>query len=150
MRVYVAGASKELDRAKAVIATLREAGYTITFDWVEEVERVGDANPADPGVRLMSAHKDVDGVQSADVFVLLHPGLENNSTGCWFELGLAIGMEAGPVVFISYKTAEELATPSRCIFVDFALHTSDTPDSAAVLDEDLVRALAEYDEWNRG
>jgi hypothetical protein len=98
--IYVAGASKETDRAKHVIARCRELGLTITMDWtkgIEDARAKGYATDADcpPQVRLEAARADFNGVANADVFLLLVPAKRHGSLGAWIELGIALALNAG-------------------------------------------------------
>lgn len=89
LRVYVAGASKEIDRCRAAMDYVREIGGVITCDWIAEIERVGSANDGlTQEQRRESAEADLCGVMEADVFWLLAP--DNTSTGAWVELGTAL------------------------------------------------------------
>jgi hypothetical protein len=97
MRVYVAGASAELDRCERVIAALREGGCTVNFDWTavmrDHVARgISDAQLDDHEARR-HAEVDIAAVEDADVVLFLAP--EAATRGAWFELGWAIGWTAG-------------------------------------------------------
>lgn len=157
-KVYVAGSSKEMPRVKRVMEMLRGAGYEITFDWVAEIERVGNANPADLSQRKKSALSDVEGVLDADVILALHPGPGIVTAGLWFELGVQYGylacradneefdddlqrpphtrsefLAASPV-FISY---EKEAFTGPCIF-DSLFETK------PILDADILFTLTQF------
>jgi hypothetical protein len=74
LRVYVAGASKDLERAERAMTWLREAGCEITTDWVAEMK----AEPlADRELTLerqqRCATADLLGVIRADVVWFLVP-----------------------------------------------------------------------------
>lgn len=89
LRVYVAGASKEIDRCRAAMDYVRELGGVIACDWIAEIERVGSANEGlTQEQRRESAEADLCGIMGADVFWLLVP--ENDSKGAWVELGAAL------------------------------------------------------------
>lgn len=92
LRVYVAGAWVEQhQRARPMIAKLREAGVVITADWtVAEGERagVGDSDLS-AHVRQSFATADLDGVARADLVWLLAAN-DKGACGSWVELGAAL------------------------------------------------------------
>lgn len=90
--IYVAASSKQLWRAKQAMAALRERGYTISHDWVLDVETVGSANPPDASDtdRETWAYADLKGVRTADAVWVLMPA-ENPSFGAGVEFGVALG-----------------------------------------------------------
>lgn len=70
-RVYVAGPSSDLYRARDVMRRLRVRGATITHDWVADIERLGGRLPGDHDERRRCAEADLQGVATADYVVLL-------------------------------------------------------------------------------
>jgi hypothetical protein len=97
MRVYVAGASAELERCERVIAALREGGCTITMDWGAAMRALAalgicDAQLDDHEARR-HAEADLDGIVTADVVLLLAP--EAATRGAWVEFGYALGWARG-------------------------------------------------------
>ena len=97
VRVYVAGASAELERCERVIAALRAGGCTITADWTPEMRGdhargISDAQLDDHEARRR-AETDLDAVEDADVVLLLAP--ETATRGAWFETGYALGWARG-------------------------------------------------------
>jgi hypothetical protein len=104
--VYLATAFTEKDTiAKPWMARLRAAGHTITEDWTAgpEVPRGELALPVERQRKIALA--DLGGVFHADVVWLLSP--ETGGTGCWVELGYAMGRERKRVV---------VSGPARSIF----------------------------------
>lgn len=85
LRVYVAGASREPERVRAVMRELQAApNVVVTHDWLTEMER----RPEDTMLRhelVEAARADITGLMSARVLLFLLP-LEP-SPGAWFELG---------------------------------------------------------------
>ena len=93
MRIYIAGASKELDRVKSAYAIARELGFELTYDWVAEVEaHNGVTNEGlDDGERRRLSTKEVYAVVLADVFWLLCP--QGVGVGAFVELGVAVAAQ---------------------------------------------------------
>ena len=88
---YVAGSSKELVVVRHVQKLLRDAGFTITWDWTPIVEDwIKDGCP-NQSARTMRKHaeEDLDGVLHANLFVLVAPVVP--SFGAGVELGYALG-----------------------------------------------------------
>lgn len=139
LRVYVAGAAVERhERAIPAMATLREAGITITHDWTVSMVDVGSADRSEADVpeevRQRCAMEDAAGVSSADVVLLLAPN-ERGSSGAWVELGLAVGYGI-PVLVAGPKNG-------RTIFTSLAARRFET-DAEAI--EHLVAAQRERSE----
>lgn len=88
-RVYVAGSSKELDRAKRMTARLHAAGVITTSHWVEEIELVGEANPryASWNERRGWSNVDLDNVDAANILLCLVA--DTPSAGMYYEAGYA-------------------------------------------------------------
>jgi hypothetical protein len=93
-KIYVAGASAQIELIEIFIAKLKEAGWEITFDWTVKVREVGNASPDDPDVRRDAALADLDGVRRAKVLWLVQPDATSTSTGAWVELGSALERRA--------------------------------------------------------
>lgn len=87
--VYVAGSSRELQRARHWMNRLREEGIEVTSKWVEGIELVGEANPREAPVvdRRRWSNDCTRGVLEADVvWCLVSPTI---SAGMYFEAGVA-------------------------------------------------------------
>jgi hypothetical protein len=97
LNVYVAASSLQLDRAKAAMALLVNAGHSVAHDWCGIIEARGEANPADASNddRWDWAIDDLAGVKAADVVWLLVP--ETEGAGAFVELGYALANDI-PVV----------------------------------------------------
>ncbi len=89
-RIYVAGASAQIELIEKYRDMLRAAGWIITFDWAAKVREVGNASPDDPEIRRGAALADLKGVADASVLWLVQPDATSTSTGAWVELGAAI------------------------------------------------------------
>jgi hypothetical protein len=88
LRVYVAGASREIARAEAVIAALREAGVEVTHDWTKTRRaQPGDDSTLDPQVALQIATDCVSGIMNAEALLVLVP--DESTHGVLVELGVA-------------------------------------------------------------
>lgn len=96
MRIYIAGSSREIERAERAIKAVRELGHTITVDWpaamrAEAANGKGD-HALTPEEQKRYAEADLDGVAGADLVWLLIPDRENPSVGAWFEAGYALAI----------------------------------------------------------
>lgn len=98
IRVYVAAASQDWDRAEHWMQRLRDAGVTVTSTWVETIRAAGAANPADASDfdREKWARDDFDQVAYSDLLWLLVPD-DAPGRGAYAELGFAWGC-AVPIV----------------------------------------------------
>lgn len=90
IRVYVAGASLEVERAERMIKRLRGCGIVVTSSWPEVVRLQGN-NPrsAAPATRARWAHDDLLGVLSAELTLMLVPPVGTPTIGGWIEVGVA-------------------------------------------------------------
>jgi nucleoside 2-deoxyribosyltransferase len=90
MKVFVSGASAERTMIKSFMDSLRAVGVEITVDWIKAIEDEGTANTGLTAAKMLHyAQMDLRGVDDADVVWTLIPN--NNSKGCWVELGYAFG-----------------------------------------------------------
>jgi hypothetical protein len=95
MKIYVAGASSEIERAEKWMAALREAGVEVTSSWPEIIREVGAANPMEASRedRLLWSAQDLAEVSNSNVFWFLLP--EGKPTaGAYTEFGYAVFMGA--------------------------------------------------------
>lgn len=90
-KVYLAGASAELDRAKRNAQMLRDADIHVISTWVDVIGKVGAANPADATAEQLTKWtlRDLEEVKEADVLWLQLPDAGINTIGAWIELGIA-------------------------------------------------------------
>lgn len=91
MRIYVAGASSEIERAEQRMAALRAVSIEVTSTWPEVIRKVGAPNPmgATRDERMLWSMADLDQVSEADVFWFLLP--EGKPTaGAYTEFGYAL------------------------------------------------------------
>lgn len=117
MKVYLAGASADIDVCEAFMADLRRAGCTITVDWCAAIRAEAARGNTDRTLshldRRHYAAADLEGVMMADVVWLLIPPA-GRSIGCWVELGAALSSTTRQVVVSGDFRAS--------IFLDLADH----------------------------
>lgn len=117
MKVYIAGASKEVLLIETLRNDLVRAGCEITYDWTISV-RANSARPDSeiaPAERASYAALDLAGVEMCDLFWLVTPA--QPSVGSFVELGAALSLRA--------RTSEPaprvvISGPWRTIFGDLA------------------------------
>lgn len=114
LRVYVAGASVEVDMCAEFIGRLRVAGAVITHDWTSSVRANGGAADASMprAHRAAMVVEDFAGIAAADVVWVLVP--EAQTIGAWVELGYARGLRKR--VHVSGPHSR------RTIFTEFCAH----------------------------
>jgi nucleoside 2-deoxyribosyltransferase len=90
-KVYVAGSSKELARAQAVMAKLEEHDIHVMSTWPKVIGKVGAANPADATIEQLTKWtlRDLAEVEESDILALLLPAMDVPTVGAWVELGYA-------------------------------------------------------------
>lgn len=91
MKVYVSGASAEIERAERWSKALRDAGIEVVSTWPEKIREAGVANPTDVEreVRAEMAAEDLMELEQATVVWLLLPN-GTTSHGAYTELGYAL------------------------------------------------------------
>lgn len=90
-KVYLAGASAEIERARANAQRLREADIHVMSTWIDVIGKVGAANPKDATPEQLTKWtlRDLEEVEQADVLWLQLPALTVQTVGAWIELGIA-------------------------------------------------------------
>lgn len=90
MIVYIAGSSKELDRARKYMRAVRESdGLELALDWTVEIEANRSANVGlGFGTRRAAAGADLEAIKFADVVWLLVP--KTRTSGAWVEMGFTL------------------------------------------------------------
>lgn len=127
LRVYVAGSSAELDRARRVMDALRLEGVEVVSTWLASIEAAGAANEGlAADARQHAAETCLQEVASADVLLLLVPE-GPSGIGCGVELGYAMAWRG--------KTIVAAGRTERTIFAALCdeEHVSDAGAIAAVL-----------------
>lgn len=91
MKIYVAGASSEIERAEAMIVRLKSEGIDVTCTWTENIRKVGLGNPVNASheQRRKWSEQDLVEVAHAQVLWFLLPRPPNATFGAWVELGFA-------------------------------------------------------------
>jgi hypothetical protein len=91
MKIYVAAASSEIERAEKRMAQLKEIGFDVVSTWPEVIRKVGSANPIEASRedRATWAAEDLSQVATAEVLWYLIP--ESAPTdGANVEFGYAL------------------------------------------------------------
>lgn len=93
-RIYLAGASKELELCEHWRDELRRAGFEITRDWMAICREPRYAGVPPEEIprhdRRQLAENDLAAVRAADAFWLVVPPPGSLSVGMWVELGFAL------------------------------------------------------------
>jgi hypothetical protein len=127
LRVYIAAAARELDRAKRMIAAARALGTVeITRDWTPDIDAAQAAGKRDADYsgeeRRTFAAADLFAVRTAHVVWLLAP--EEGGRGSWVEFGYALGSAPHASTIVSGPFAR------HSIFTELAHHVVQTDDEA--------------------
>jgi hypothetical protein len=97
--LYLAGASRELDRVLPMVAKLEESGLVrFTYEWWKAVQRhgVGKDHELTNDDRRSYALRDASAIADSRIFWLLYP--DGVSFGAAFELGYAMRCRATTIV----------------------------------------------------
>lgn len=110
MRVYVAGATADMEPARRAMALVRDAGLEITHDWVTDVEKEGNANDFDKERATQIARTDLRALRTAHVVWVTTTEKKGDGCGLWIELGAALAygvpvVISGPQAFRSIFAA---------------------------------------------
>lgn len=125
LRVYVAGSSREIERAERMIAEVRAIpGVEITFDWAAAIRQAGAANEGLTDEQAIEAsHACIEGVLNADVFVALLPPSGVPADGLMYELATAhraCGMAIQTILVGPYERSiftRAHSRPEQCVRV---------------------------------
>ena len=101
-RLYIGGSSQELERAWTWSEYAREAGFTVTSTFVEDIRLEGETNPSDYNLARGYADRCAQQVLGSEIFWMLMP--EDISHGVFWEFGLAHG--SGIYVVVSGEGQE--------------------------------------------
>ena len=128
MKIYVAGASKEVQTSIKYITKLKEAGFEITHDWTVEVTENINKGGSDKTLtreeRKKYATWDIKGVIAADILWVILP--ENSvGNGYWVELGagIAVNVTKAKIIVISGEF-------NKSIFCELAHYYGPNHDNA--------------------
>ena len=115
-RIYVGGASRELERVERFIGRCKAAGYVITHDWTVGVrsalgvKRRRHEQPLSATGRRTLWDMCISGVAEADACVFLAPvGVETR--GMWAEMGVSQSC-GGLCVYVGHK--DDTIATSMC------------------------------------
>lgn len=112
--IYIAGSSKERERARALMDWAHaQHNLVVTFDWERCIDEVQSKLPLEDkhlpeDVQLDAANKDTAAVMKASILWLLIPRTE--STGCHTELGIAIGVQKASWRSSAYRPQRIIAS----------------------------------------
>jgi hypothetical protein len=154
VKIYIAGASAEIDLIESFISRVRTAGHEITFDWTVKVREVGSASPDDLSIRRVAAETDRKGVADSELTWIVQPEASSTSTGAWVELGIALGLKlARPRTDVLVPPMLVVSGPStKCIFSDLADFKFQAHDEAlAFIVDKMPKAKGAWrdEEWDR-
>jgi nucleoside 2-deoxyribosyltransferase len=139
LKVYVAGSSKQLERAADAMGQIKAAGHYITHNWVRSIEEAGAANPPEttPAQRNQWALECLRGVYECDVLLLLVTN-EAESFGMPFEMGFAYSEQCHAIM--DQKEPKRIVTSGTCdaIFVGLANAHYDRDDKALAAEFGVV------------
>jgi hypothetical protein len=151
--IYIAGASKEVNRAAKWMAACRKVGLTVTSTWIENIAEVakvrtnGDfaaaANPikASRADRVQWSDDNLRGIRSANHLWLLIPEHGVMSHGAFFEFGFAFA--DGTMTYASGKDHSAIFTAKA----DWLCET-DEQAFCCVLRQFVLDEVAVEDGWH--
>jgi hypothetical protein len=117
LRVYVGGASSEIDRVEAFIKRVRAAGHHITFDWARDIRDSG--KPANVGMthtqRFNAWNACMVGVERADAVIILAPRNGRTTKGAWGEMAIYIA-QGGVPIYVGH--VDDTVMTAMCQVVD--------------------------------
>lgn len=97
-RVFVAGASCEIERVHEVMAAVdAHPGLTNAYDWTIPVEAHGEG--PDPWVIVRELRADLRYLRESDGLIVVVPSEGRQTQGAWVEMGVAMEM-AIPIVIL--------------------------------------------------
>lgn len=99
LRIYLAAPWLHRETARSASELLKAAGYQITREWWEHENVIADNDPKRAKILAEQAFKDLHGVQTADLMVVLNSA---KSEGKAVEQGVAIDMEI-PIVAVGER-----------------------------------------------
>lgn len=107
MKLYIAGSSKELDRAEKWMRRVAAVvGVELTWDWVQMIREKGGGNDFPFLEKHGFAYTDMNAIRDADAFWFLLPCDHMTFGGTW-EFGFACGMDHAPARVRGFPNASE-------------------------------------------
>ena len=118
MKLYIAGASAEIERCEAFRDAAVALGYEITADWMAMIQLCdGAANHGlSPEARHAARSLAVYGIHQCDLFVLLMPRPPATTIGAWYEWNRA--ESAGKRCLIVGVDAERTVMTAGCDVIE--------------------------------
>lgn len=153
LRIYVAGASSEIERAERVIHFALGAGLVVTEDWPKVMRsQAGPDSTLHASALRPILQRCLDGVMAADALLLLLPNTGHATVGMWADLGYALALRdhgiRAPIVAsrglrgpIPLPDTEPVSGWARCFAS--AIVTTDEAAIRYLADLANVRALAD-------
>lgn len=129
LKIYVAAPWLHRETARSASELLKAAGYQITREWWEHENVIADNDLKRAKILAEQAFKDLHGVQTADLMVVLNSA---KSEGKAVEQGVAIDMEI-PIVAVGERG---VVTSNIFHYLDLYRWT-DSVEHAILLIEDL-------------
>jgi hypothetical protein len=116
MKIYLSGASKNIELCEQYRDQLLAAGHTLAHDWMKGIRDHGGVSDADTDryQQKKIAQIDLRAATECQIFWLLLPTVEIHTIGAWVELGAALTSNTSPVIIVS--------GPWRSIFETLADH----------------------------
>lgn len=145
MKIYIAGASAELETVQKYMQRVREAGWTVTHDWTAQVAEsrsagIDDTNITDEEAAEHATDDLVKGVTAADLLWLIVPP-KGRSAGSWVEYGFALAI----VPFLKQQKREYTTVVSgdlkQSIFLRLCSYQFDSHDKACTFLEVIAKNL---------
>lgn len=127
MRIYVAGASRELTLCSSYMSRLRAEGLDVVSDWPEMIAKEDGRLDADltDAEATHYAWRDLEQVEASDILWVIIP--ESATKGMWVELGFGLAlcryrpfMPPKPSIIVSGNYAPSIF--ARCAGEKYALH----------------------------
>lgn len=143
MKIYIAGASAELDIVQGYMRRVRAAGWEVTHDWTAQVAEARAANINDTNISDQEAAEHatddlVKGVSAADLLWFIVPP-KGRSAGSWVEYGFALAI----VPFLKERKREYTVVVSgdvaQSIFLRLSSYRFDSHEKACTFLEVIAK-----------
>lgn len=92
--IYVAGASAEIDRCALFMSQAHALGFEVSHDWAAAMAGAGKPDDA---LEVLEQHehakRDVEGIEGAELVIVLVPQRGVRTRGMLIEFGIALGLD---------------------------------------------------------